>query len=77
LVRQIRANLGRGVTDETKRFIIELLDTQVTLLVENGEKYLDVVCYLTLDEVRLKLVEPRMPVSFVSTSSGDGGVPSR
>ena len=72
LVRQIRANLDRGVTDETKRFIIELLDTHVTLLVEDDEKYLDVVCYLTLDEVRLKLVEPGMPVSFVSTSSAAG-----
>jgi len=71
VVRQIRSKLDGGITEETKRYIIDLLDTEVTLLTENDEKYIDVVCYLTLDEVRLRLAEPGLPISIVSTPSAD------
>lgn len=57
-MRQIKAELGEvlnlaDVTFEDKRFLIERLNVEATLLVENGEKIVDARCYL--DDERLKL----------------------
>jgi|GEM_PF-5220512 len=54
LVQRVRAKVDAGLTDETKRTIIDLLDLRVKIDVdEAGNKYADVVCQLTLDEARL------------------------
>lgn len=55
LVREIRGNLERGVSMATRRQVMELLDVEVTLVLHDGEKFADVVCYLTLDAKRLRL----------------------
>lgn len=57
-VQQIRIDLGEAldladVTFEDKRFLIERLNVQATLLVENGERIVDAHCYL--DDRRLEL----------------------
>jgi site-specific DNA recombinase len=54
LVQRVRAKVDAGLTDETKRTIIDLLDLRVKIDVDEvGDKYADVTCQLTLDEARL------------------------
>jgi hypothetical protein len=54
LVRVIRERIKAGLSPETKRKIIDLLDASVRLSIDEGErKIAEVVCRLTLDEARL------------------------
>jgi hypothetical protein len=53
LVRAIREKIEAGPREETKRIIIDLLDVQVLIVFEDGQKYADVTCHLTMDSARL------------------------
>jgi site-specific DNA recombinase len=53
LVRAIREKIEAGPHEETKRIIIDLLDVQVLIVLEDGQKYADVTCHLTMDSARL------------------------
>lgn len=52
-VQTIRAKVEAGLSEETKRKIIDLLDLEVLIDAEDGQKYANVTCHLTLDEARL------------------------
>ncbi len=56
LVRRVRAKVEAGLTEETKRMIVDLLDLAVRIGVEGEQRYADVVCHLTLGEARLRIV---------------------
>lgn len=66
LVRVIRAKVESGLSEETKRTIIDLLDVEVLITTEEGKKYADVTCRLILDKARL-LVAGIEDVSVTST----------
>jgi hypothetical protein len=53
LVRAIRAKVEAGLSEETKRTIIDLLDVEVLITTEGDTKYVDVTCHLILDQARL------------------------
>jgi len=53
LVRAIRAKVEAGLSEETKRTIIDLLDVEVLITTEGDTKYADVTCHLVLDKARL------------------------
>lgn len=53
LVRAIRAKVEAGLSEETKRTIIDLLDVEVQVVTEGDTKYADVTCHLVLDKARL------------------------
>jgi site-specific DNA recombinase len=53
LVRAIRAKVEAGLSEETKRTIIDLLDVEVLINVEEETRYADVTCHLILDRARL------------------------
>jgi hypothetical protein len=53
LVRTIRAKMDLGLSEETKRTIIDLLDVEVHITTEGEAKYADVTCHLILDMARL------------------------
>lgn len=56
LAEELQARIAAGLTDETRRRIIDLLDTTITLSKEDDQRYVDVVCRLTADSERLVIV---------------------
>ena len=71
LVRAIRAKVEAGLSEETKRTIIDLLDVEVAITTEGQNKYADVTCHLILDKARL-LVAGVEDVSVNTTDRHSG-----
>ncbi len=71
LVRAIRAKVAAGLSEETKRMIIDLLDVEVLITTEGEQKYADVTCHLILDKARL-LVAGIEDVSVTNTDRRNG-----
>ena len=60
-----------GLSEETKRTIIDLLDVEVLITIEGNIKYVDGTCHLILDKARLLVAEVQ-DISVTSTGSCSG-----